>query len=242
MTVKIYPNYSSLSQAAANLVIDYIQKKPNSLVCIASGDTPKDVCANLVEASKNNQIDFSEATFIGLDEWVGMDENDKGSCKFFVYENLFNPLKLEPSKIKYFDAKSTNLQGECDKINDFIAQNGGLDIMLVGVGLNGHIALNEPHTPFTSYAHISQLEEMTKEVGQKYFTQKTALTEGITLGLGHFSEAKLPILMASGAKKAPIIYDALTNQVTEALPASIVQIIEHSFVLLDKDAGDALMV
>jgi glucosamine-6-phosphate deaminase len=240
MTVKIYPNYSSLSQAAANLVIDYIQKKPQSIICIASGDTPKGVCACLVEAAQNKEIDFSETTFVGLDEWVGMDENDEGSCKFFVYENLFKPLSIEPSKIKYFDAKSTNLQEECDKVNDFIAQNGGLDIMLVGVGLNGHIALNEPHTPFSSYAHISDLDEMTKDVGQKYFTQKTSLNEGITLGLGHFKAAKLPILMASGLKKSSIIFDALTNEVTEALPASIVQIIEHSLVLLDKDAGDAL--
>jgi glucosamine-6-phosphate deaminase len=241
MTVKIYPNYNALSQAAANLVIEYIQKKPQSIVCIASGDTPKGVCEYLVKAAKNKEIDFSETIFVGLDEWVGMDENDEGSCKFFVYENLFRPLKLEPSKIKYFDAKSTNLQGECDKINDFIAQNGGLDIMLVGVGLNGHIALNEPHTPFTSYAHISQLEEITKEVGQKYFTQKTDLTEGITLGLRHFREAKLPVLMASGFKKAEIIYEALTNEVTEALPASIVQTIEHSIVLLDTESGNKLM-
>jgi glucosamine-6-phosphate deaminase len=240
MTVKVYPNYSAVSQAAANLVLDYIQQKPNSIVCIASGDTPKEVCAILVEASKNNEISFAETTFVGLDEWVGMDENDNGSCKFFIYENLYRPLSIDASKIKYFDAKSTDLEGECEKINAFIAQKGGLDIMLVGVGLNGHIALNEPHTPFASYAHISQLEDMTIEVGQKYFTQKTALTQGITLGLGHFREAKLPILMASGAKKAAIIYDALTNKMTEALPASIVQTIEHSVVLLDKDAAEAL--
>jgi glucosamine-6-phosphate deaminase len=241
MTTKIYQDYELLSQAAVNFILDYLQKKPKSLVCIASGDTPKRVCQLLVEAKKNNHFDFSETTFIGLDEWVGMDENDEGSCKFLVYENLFRPLSIEASKIKYFDAKSTNLQEECDKINEFIAQNGGLDIMIVGVGLNGHIALNEPYTPFTNYAHVSKLEDMTIEVGQKYFTKKTVLTEGITLGLQHFREAKLPILMASGLKKSSIIYDALTNEATEAIPASIVQIIEHSLVLLDRDSGQALM-
>ncbi len=241
MTVRIYPNYDALSKIAANLIIDYLIKKPRSLVCIASGDTPKGVCKHLVDAVQKKQIDISETTFIGLDEWVGMDENDKGSCKFLVYENLFRPLSIDASKIKYFDAKSTNLQEECDKINEYIAQNGGLDIMLVGVGMNGHIALNEPNTPFSTYAHVSQLEEVTKQVGQKYFTQKTALTEGITLGLRHFSEAKFPILMASGSKKSSIMYDALTNEVTETLPASIVQIIEQSLVLLDKNAGDALI-
>jgi glucosamine-6-phosphate deaminase len=241
MKTKIYQDYELLSLATVNIILDYLQKKPKSLVCIGSGDTPKRVCHLLVAAQKNSTFDFSETTFVGLDEWVGMDENDEGSCKFFVYENLYRPLSIKAEKINFFDAKSTNLQGECDKINTFIAQNGGLDIMLVGVGMNGHIALNEPHTPFTSSAHISDLEEVTIEVGQKYFTQETSLTQGITLGLQHFREAKLPILMANGLKKSSIIYDALTNEVTEALPASIVQIIEHCLVLLDKDAGDALL-
>jgi glucosamine-6-phosphate deaminase len=241
MTTKIYQDYELLSQAAANFILDYLLKKPKSLVCIGSGDTPKRVCQLLVAAQKNNTFDFSETTFVGLDEWVGMDENDAGSCKNFVYENLLRPLSISAEKIHFFDAKSTDLQGECDKINAIIAQNGGLDIMLVGVGMNGHIALNEPHTPFASYAHISDLEDVTIEVGQKYFTQKTPLTQGITLGLQHFSEAKLPILIANGLKKSAVIYDTLTNEVTEALPASIVQIVEHCLVLLDRDAGDALL-
>jgi glucosamine-6-phosphate deaminase len=241
MTTKIYQDYELLSQAIVNFILDYLLKKPKSLVCIGSGDTPKRVCQLLVAAQKNNTCDFSEVTFVGLDEWVGMDENDPGSCKNFVYENLYRPLSISAEKIKYFNAKATDLQGECDKINVLIAQNGGLDIMLVGVGMNGHIALNEPHTPFESYAHVSALEDVTIEVGQKYFTQKTPLTQGITLGLQHFSEAKLPILMANGLKKSSIIYDALTNEVTEALPASIVQIVEQSLVLLDRDAGDALL-
>jgi glucosamine-6-phosphate deaminase len=240
MTTKIYQDYELLSQATANFILDYLQKKPKSLVCIGSGDTPKRVCQLLVAAQKN-QFDFSQVTFVGLDEWVGMDENDAGSCKNFVFENLYRPLSILPKKIKYFDAKATDLQAECDKINALIAQNGGLDIMLVGVGMNGHIALNEPHTPFTSLAHVSELAEVTIEVGQKYFTQKTPLTQGITLGLQHFSEAKLPILIANGLKKSAIIYDALTNEVTEDLPASIVQIVEQCLVLLDRDAGDALL-
>jgi glucosamine-6-phosphate deaminase len=237
MTIKVYPNYQMLSKFAADLVIDYIQKKPQSIVCIASGDTPKGVCEYLVEAAKNKHVDFSQTTFVGLDEWVGMDENDKGSCKNFVYDNLFRPLSIEAEKIKYFDAKSTDLQGECDKINGFIAQNGGLDIMLVGVGLNGHIALNEPNTPFYTYAHVSDLEEVTKEVGQKYFSQKTELTHGITLGLGHFKEAKLPILMASGIKKSAIMQNSILGEITESVPASIIQTISHGLVLLDKEAG-----
>src|SRR6185369_417948 len=99
---------------------------------------------------------------------------------------------------------AANLQAECDRVNEFLTPDG-LDIMLVGIGLNGHIAMNEPGTLFDLRAHISQLAEETINVGQKYFDKPTKLSKGITLGLKNFSEAKLPILMANGLKKASII-------------------------------------
>jgi glucosamine-6-phosphate deaminase len=240
MTIKIYQNYDLLSQAAVDFILNYLQKKPNSLVCIGSGDTPKGVCRLLVEASKNNLMDFSDTTFIVLDEWVGMDENDEGSCKFFVYENLYKPLRLKPEQIQYFDAKSKNLEGECTKINHFIEKKGGIDVMLVGIGMNGHIALNEPLTPFDVYAHVSELAETTKTIGQKYFNQKTELTQGITLGLGHLRGAKLPILMANGVKKAEIIRKAIIEPISVAIPASIFQTLPLGIVLLDQESASLL--
>jgi glucosamine-6-phosphate deaminase len=100
--------------------------------------------------------------------------------------------------------------------------------------------LNEPNTPFSIYAHVSDLEEVTKSVGQKYFTKETILTQGITLGLAHLQEAKLPILIANGQRKAPVINKALTLEITEKIPASIFQKIERSIVLLDLEAAQEL--
>lgn len=237
MTIQTFPNYDALSEATANIIIDVLKQKPDAVICIASGDTPMGVCKFLAKADP--QL-FTECTFVGLDEWVGMDENDEGSCKYGVYQNLFIPLNLPTKRIQYFDAKADDLEAECAKINDFIASRGGLDVMLVGVGMNGHIALNEPNTPFGIYAHVSDLEEITKEVGQKYFTKPTILTQGITLGLAHLQEAKLPILIANGQRKAPVIKKALTESITEQFPASIFQKIEHSLVVLDADAAQEL--
>lgn len=237
MTTQTFPNYDVLSEATANIIIDVLKQKPDAVICIASGDTPMGVCKFL--AKSDPQL-FTECTFVGLDEWVGMDENDEGSCKFGVYQNLFIPLNLPAERIQYFDAKADNLEAECAKINEFIASRGGLDVMLVGVGMNGHIALNEPNTPFDIYAHVSDLEEITKEVGQKYFTKPTILTQGITLGLAHLQEAKLPILIANGQRKAPVIKKALTESITEQFPASIFQKIEHSLVVLDAGAAQDL--
>lgn len=237
MIVKTFSDYQTLSEATAQIIIDVLQQKPEALICIASGDTPMGVCKTLAKADPSL---FTQCTFVGLDEWVGMDENDEGSCKYGVYQNLFIPLNVPSERIKYFDAKAENLTAECDKINQFIASKGGLDVMLVGVGMNGHIALNEPNTPFDVYAHVSDLEEITKEVGQKYFTKPTVLTQGITLGLAHLQEAKLPILIANGQRKAKVIKKALTETISEQFPASIFQKIDHSIVVLDADAAQEL--
>ena len=237
MTIQTFPNYETLSEATANLIIDVLKRKPTALICIASGDTPFGVCKYLAQSDKNL---FEECTFVGLDEWVGMDENIEGSCKYGIYQNLLIPLNFPSERIKYFDAKAKDLVLECYKINEFIASRGGLDVMLVGVGMNGHIALNEPNTPFDIYAHVSDLEEITKSVGQKYFTKDTVLTQGITLGLAHLQEAKLPILIANGGRKAEVINKALGSEISEQFPASIFQKLERSIVMLDIDAAQKL--
>ena len=237
MTVHTFPDYQSLSQATAQLIIDVLKQKPEALICIASGDTPLGVCKYLAQSDKKI---FEKCTFVGLDEWVGMDENDEGSCKYGIYQNLLIPLNFPAERIKYFDAKADDLTLECQKINEIIASHGGLDVMLVGVGMNGHIALNEPNTSFEIYAHVSDLEEITKSVGQKYFTKDTILTQGITLGLRHLQEAKLPILIANGLRKGAVINVALTEEITEQFPASIFQKIDHSVVMLDLEAAQKL--
>lgn len=237
MTIRTFPDYQALSEATAHLIIEVLKQKPEALICIASGDTPLGVCKFLAQADKKL---FEKCTFVGLDEWVGMDQNDKGSCKYSVYQHLFIPLNIPSERLIYFDAKAQDLASECQKVNEFIASHGGLDVMLVGVGMNGHIALNEPHTPFDVYAHVSDLEDITKSVGQKYFTKPTILTQGITLGLGHLREAKLPILMANSSKKSRVIQRALTEEITEQFPASIFQKIEHSVIMLDLEAAQEL--
>ena len=237
MDINTFPDYETLSEATANLIIEVLKQKPEALICIASGDTPLGVCKFLAKSDKKF---FEKCTFVGLDEWVGMDENDEGSCKYGIYQSLLIPLNIPAERIKYFDAKAQDLESECQKINEFIASNGGLDLMLVGVGMNGHIALNEPNTPFGIYAHVSDLEDITKSVGQKYFAKDTILTQGITLGLCHLQEAKLPILIANGLRKASVINVALTDEITEKFPASIFQKLENSIVMLDEAAAQEL--
>lgn len=239
MNISIHDTYKELSRAAADKIADYIRNKPVSKVCIASGHTPLGVFECLVEDVKTRKLDISRCTFVSLDEWIGVERNDSGSCWSMVDKCFFSPLRISASKILFFDGNASDLQHECDKVNEFLSPDG-LDIMLVGVGLNGHIAMNEPGTSFHLRAHISQLAEETIHVGQKYFDKPTKLSKGITLGLQNFREAKLPILMANGLKKASVIQKVLTHSVTENIPATIVQTIPQALVMIDKEAASEM--
>lgn len=238
MHLHVFPDYQSLSRATADLIARFIQQKPDALVCLASGHTPLGVFECLVQDVRNNSLDIRGCTFVGLDEWMGMNGDDVGSCRHMMDEAFFNPLQIPGDQIVFFDGRSANTGSEVDFVNRRIDRNHGLDIMLVGIGTNGHIAMNEPGTSFATKAHISILAEETKSVGQKYFTTATPLDKGITLGLQNFADARLPILLANGSKKSAIIKRVLTEEVSEQLPASIVQKMPHAYVMLD-DAAHA---
>ena len=236
MNLRIFDDYSRLSRAAADLISSFLKAKPASLVCIASGHSPRGVFECLVSDAKNNGLDISQCVFVSLDEWIGIPPERVGSCRAMMDEDLFRPLNIPESQIVFFNGMNPNLNQEVDRVNKLIDSNGGLDIMLVGVGTNGHIAMNEPGTSFDLDAHISELAEETKLVGQKYFSSNTALDKGITLGLKHFRESKLPILMANGVKKANIIRKVLDSPASEALPASIIHMIPAAYVMIDREA------
>lgn len=235
MNVRIYKDYSALSRAAADLIVAFLKAKPASLICLASGHSPKGVFECLIEDVRENKVSFDQCTFVGLDEWIGIGPSDDGSCRGMMDQDLFGPLKIGESQIVFFDGLSPDPESDVARVNDLISGNEGLDIMLVGMGTNGHIAMNEPGTPFNMRAHVSTLAEETITVGQKYFKKATALSKGITLGLGHLQESRLPILVANGEKKTAIVNKMLTSGPDEELPASIVHQITGAYVMLTED-------
>lgn len=240
MIIKICKDYSTLCIGTSRIIVEYIQAKKYSLICLASGHTPIGVFQELAREVSENKLDLSGCTFLSLDEWIGIDPDVKGSCLSMLKKDCFEPLHIQPHQIQFFDVQTIDLEKECNRINTFIEQHGGLDIMLVGVGTNGHIGMNEPGTSFDTYAHVSTLAEETMQVGQKYFSKPTALSRGITLGLRHLREAKLPIVMASGEKKAAIIAQGLTQAPAENIPVSIAQLIPQGYVMLDEAAASQM--
>ncbi|HEV7350754.1 glucosamine-6-phosphate deaminase [Telluribacter sp.] len=238
---QVYPTYGLLSRAAADVVVSTLEAKPEAVICLPSGSTPLGMFRELVLRHEQGLVNFTRCTFVGLDEWIGMGPEEEGSCRQVMDQDLLHPIGFRAEQILFFNAKADDLPADCERINQALQQLGGLDLIVLGIGMNGHLALNEPGTPFDTYAHISELEPITKEVGQKYFKTPTILTGGVTIGLRHMREARQLVLLASGEAKAPAIARALRGEVTESFPASLVQEHPDALVLLDSEAASDLL-
>ena len=240
MESKIYPDYDAMSAAAASLIIDCVRKKPAALLCFATGDTPRLTYQKLVEMAAEEEVDFSKVFIVGLDEWLGIPPDNSGSCQYFLRHYLLDPLKIKPSQIHLFDALSTDPAAECEKMNGVIAEKGPVDFMVVGVGMNGHIGFNEPGTDPNSVAHVAALDNTTKTVGQKYFEQEVAISQGITLGLKQVFEANTMLMIANGKKKAPVIQRTLEGEISTEFPASLIRQNKNSILMIDSEAAQEL--
>lgn len=240
MQLTVFSDYQALSDYAARAMLACVEQKPDCLIGIVSGDSPRLAYDLFVEKARTKGLDTSRAAFVGFDEWVGIPPENEGSCHAFLHRHLFDPLQLPKANYHLFDARASDLDGECRAMNDYIAQRGGLDLLLVGVGMNGHIGFNEPGVDFANYAHVQLLEEITLRVGQKYFQEATDLKYGITLGLRHLTEARQVLMLANGRKKADIMQQALEDPIGPTVPASIIRSHANSEVLLDVEAAALL--
>jgi len=240
MQLKIYDDHYVLSNEAANEIVAAIASKPGAVICLASGETPRLTCQLFAQKVKNEKIDLSGTTIIGLDEWVNIPPDNEGSCHYFFRNELTNPLRIPEKQIHLFDGMSEKPEVECRKMDAVIREKGGIDLMIVGIGMNGHIGFNEPGVSFDNYSHVIDLDDTTLTVGQKYFKSKAALQKGITLGLKHLQESKKVLLLANGTKKAEVVRRTVDEKVTNTFPASIMQTHSNGFVMVDKEAASLL--
>lgn len=236
MNIQIYETFEALSRAVADVILRQVQHTPTSVLCLAAGDSPK----RAYELLGGSKIAFSKCSFIGLDEWVGIPRENEGSCFYFLNQNLFQPLHIDTERVNLFDTLAKDPAEECLKMDSIVRAKGGIDLMLVGVGMNGHIGFNEPGVDENLYAHVIDLDDTTRSVGQKYFRQTTHLAKGMTLGFRHVLESKHVVLMASGRKKAPIIRNAFEGSISTDVPASIIRKHSNATIMIDRDAASLL--
>ncbi len=225
----IVKNNQEIIESISQRIIDLL--KEETLITLASGDTVVDIFSAVVTKYKENPF-VIKATLVNLDEWVGLDKDDIGSCQYNMFKDLFTPLQIPETNLIYFDAKANDLESECKRIDDKIG-NRIFDYVLLGVGMNGHLALNEPGCSFDTKAFYTDLDEITKEVMKKYFPSEVHIEKGISLGMKYFLESKELVVVATGARKHSIIQKVIASEVTSEIPATIIKQHSNSTLIID---------
>lgn len=238
--MKIFNSSQEASGYCVSTLKNIIKQKPNALICLAAGHTSLEMFQMLIQENMDGNMDFSSVKVVGLDEWVGLSGDDDGSCENFLRFNLFNHINLQERNIRLFNGKADDLEEECDAIECYIEDNGGIDYMLLGVGMNGHLGLNEPGVNVSNRSHVVSLDKVTIDVADKYFRDKPTLNKGITLGFGNFEDSKHIQLLITGERKKDIAKRIFCEEKTTKIPASLLRGEKHVEYVLDSKASSLL--
>lgn len=233
MKVIVAENASELGKQAFKLLAKAVAGGAKTLG-LATGSSPVELYQEIVASD----LDFTDMTSINLDEYVGLAPDNVQSYHYFMQEHLF---KFKPFKASYVpDGLAKDVQAECDRYNQLIKDNP-IDLQVLGIGQNGHIAFNEPGTPFDSVTHEVDLTESTIQANSRFFDSIDEVPKSaICMGISNIMTAKEILLIAKGKNKAQAVKDMLEGPITEAVPASVLQKHPHVTVVLDQDAASLL--
>ncbi len=233
-------NSDIASMNVAGIVQEQLEKKPNSVLLLPTGSTPLKVYKRLSEMVETGTVSFSEAKTFNLDEYYGIEKSHPESYHSFMWKNFFGKIDIKKENVSIPESNPKDADLFCKQYEERINEKG-LDLALLGIGVNGHIGFNEPGTSFDSITHVTDLTKSTIEANSRFFeSEKDVPTKAITAGMKTIMNAKKVVLMAFGKNKAEVIRDALEGEVSESVPASILQKHENAIFILDKDAASLL--
>lgn len=241
MNVLIYESEEQIGIAAGNYMCGQVLQKPNSILGLATGSTPLKPYSQMIELYKKGVVDFSKVTTFNLDEYVNLDVNDKNSYHNFMHENLFDHINIPEENINFLDGNAEDPEEECRRYEEKIKAAGGIDIQLLGIGSNGHIAFNEPADCFQRWSHVVTLKESTVKDNSRFFKSIDEVpTQAVTMGIGSIMQAKKILIIAIGENKAKAIKQLIDGNVTPMCPASVLQFHTDVTLMLDKAAASLI--
>ena len=231
MNVLVYDNEEQLGIAA----------KPDSVLGLATGSTPLKPYGHMIKLYEAGAVDFSKVTTFNLDEYCKLDVNDVNSYHRFMHDNLFDHINIPEENINFLNGNAENLEEECKAYEERIKKSGGIDIQLLGIGSNGHIAFNEPSDSFQRWSHVVALKESTIKDNSRFFKSiEEVPTHAVTMGIGSIMQAKRILIIAIGENKAKAIKQLIDGNVTPQCPASVLQFHTDVTLMLDKGAASLL--
>ncbi len=229
-------DYAQMSRAAANLISAQVIMKPNCVLGLATGSTPIGTYEQLIDWYKKGDLDFSEVTTVNLDEYKGLSADNDQSYRYFMNKNLFDSINVDKARTFVPDGLEPDSAKACADYNKVIADCGGVDLQLLGLGLNGHIGFNEPSDSFAKETHCVDLSESTIRANSRFFESMDMVPkQAYTMGIKTIMQAKKIVIIVNGKEKAQIVKDAFFGPITPNVPASVLQL--HNDVTLVGDAG-----
>lgn len=227
-------NYQELSKIGAELLIDELERLKRPVIGLATGSTPEGLYSEVIKYHKKNNCSFKNVISFNLDEYIGLPEEDINSYHYYMNDKLFNHIDLPLEQAYVPNGMAEDLQAECIRYEEEIKKTGGIDVQLLGLGVNGHIGFNEPGTSFDSRTQVITLNESTRNANAHFFSSGGEVPkQAISMGIKSIMETNKIILLVSGKNKAYALSKLLAGEITEEFPATILH--KHNDVTIIAD-------
>ena len=232
---------AEVGRLAADIFQELINTKPDCVLGLATGSTPLPLYRELIEREKAGKLSFAQVRSANLDEYKGLSGDHPQSYRYFMNENLFNHISIDPANTIVPDGLAEDAEAMCAEYERKIEAMGGVDIQLLGIGHDGHIGFNEPCSYFPAATHEVELEEITRQANKRFFDSIDEVpTAAYTMGIGTVMAARKVLLLATGKDKAEIVYKSFFGPVDPMVPASILQFHNDVTVIVDEAAASLI--
>lgn len=240
MKIIITKDYEELSLKAFEVMKGVVKSNPYAVLGLATGTTPLGLYHNMIEDYRTHGTSYAHIRTVNLDEYQGLPKSHPQSYAYFMRENLFKHLDIEESNTYIENGTAISEEEECARYNKLLAEMPR-DIQLLGLGSNGHIAFNEPYTPFGRETHAVDLTDNTIKDNARLFDDISEVPrKAFTMGIKQIMQAKQILILASGANKADAVYKTVCGAIVEEVPASVLQLHPNCILIADKEAAKLL--
>jgi glucosamine-6-phosphate deaminase len=241
-SISVFPDGATVARELAVRLVDALDRKPDLVLGLPTGRTPLLLYEQLVRLAGEGRIDFSHVTTFNLDEFLGVAATHPGSYRSFMQRHLFDHVNIDAARINFLNGHASDPVEECCRYEQAIEDAGGIDLLILGIGTNGHIGFNEPSNGLTARTHRVTLKPETRRSNAALFggDPDAVPAEALSMGIGTILDAKAAILVATGEKKAACVEQLVTGPITTQLPASFLQLHRDVEILLDSSAAARL--
>ena len=237
MKIIVCENYDEMSLKGAEIVKEQVNSKPDCILGLATGSTPVGLYTCLAEMNKKGDVDFSKVTSFNLDEYYPISPENDQSYRYFMNENLFSKINIDITKTHVPNGMAEDPEKACKEYDESILAAGGIDLQILGIGQNGHIAFNEPADELYEGTHLTGLTESTIKANARFFEKEEDVpTKAVTMGIASIMRARKIIILANGPAKQEIVEKLINGGITTNIPASILKVHPDVTLICDRAA------